>query len=314
MPETHHAPDAPTRSESYLVRHWRGDLPLGRALWINGIMALSVPALLSILVSAPPMALREQPGAVRVLACVWFVAIALRLVLQLWWNIGIWHSANFHVQRGGQRLWVVLAKLFVLAAATLQIGGLVFIAGSPHIVVLQIMLGQDPHGHAKLQVSPDRQSLRISGEIGTGFAAELAQVLHDTAGVSTLQLSSNGGRMYEAIAAAKQIRALGLDTHVADQCNSGCTLLFLAGRNRTIGSNASLGFHKPVLGTLDGSESDSEVQLSAMKNLGAPEAFLARIRALTDRRAWYPTAHELFELKVITAPAIQAPYCSSCAQ
>ncbi len=60
------------------------------------------------------------------------------------------------------------------------------------------------------------------------------------------------------------------------------------------------GTSKPVLGTYDGSESDVEIELGAMRDLGAPEAFLAHIRALTDRRAWYPTAEELFEYDIIT--------------
>lgn len=293
---------APARSENFFVRHWRGHVSLSRALALNGIVALLVPALLSLPVSSPPATLREQPGAVRVLAGLWVATIALRLALQVWWNVGVWRSATFHIARGGKPLSASAAKMFVVAAVMVQVCALVYIARSPQIVVLQILLGRDPHGQANLQLSPNGEILLVSGELGSGFAAALTQALQHAPSVKTLQLSSHGGRLYEAIAAAKEIRARKLDTRVEDHCNSGCTILFLAGHDRTIASAASLGFHKPLLGTLDGTASDVEVELGAMKNLGAPDAFLARIRALSDRKVWFPTADELFQLRVITVP------------
>jgi hypothetical protein len=79
-------------------------------------------------------------------------------------------------------------------------------------------------------------------------------------------------------------------------------MLFLAGHERSVSSKASLGFHKPLLGALDGREADVEVMLGAMKGFGAPEEFLARIRALRGRAVWYPSSDELFRYNVITSP------------
>jgi hypothetical protein len=294
-------------TNGYLVRHWRGDFSLVRSFWVHGMLALLVPGVLSIPFVSPPVAWREQPGAVRVFAGLWVLFVVLRLVLQLWSNIGIWRSATQHVQRGRLGLWAHAAKLFVVAAAVLQIGGLVYIARSPYSVVFQIAFGRDPHGHTKIQVSPDGQTMFVSGNLGEGFAAELKRTLQHSVNVRTLKLSSHGGRMYEAIAAANAIRARKLATRVEDHCDSGCTLLFLAGRDRSVGVKASLGFHQPVLGELDGTDTDTEILLRAMKGSGIPERFLERIRTLSKHEAWYPSPDELFEYNVITTP-VTGPY------
>ena len=84
----------------------------------------------------------------------------------------------------------------------------------------------------------------ISGEISPGDAQKFRQVaLGDKSAI--VLLNSNGGSTLEAIEIGKLIRIAGYPTYVSSYapCNSACSLIWLAGNRRFLGSTASVGFH-----------------------------------------------------------------------
>ena len=79
--------------------------------------------------------------------------------------------------------------------------------------------------------------------IGYGDARELRQILRDHPEVTTLELNSDGGVPPAALEMAVAVTDFGLNTVVTERCESACTLVFLAGDNRTLARGARLGFH-----------------------------------------------------------------------
>ena len=58
-------------------------------------------------------------------------------------------------------------------------------------------------------------------------------------------LEGPGGDMVEGIRVALTLWNAGLDTHVDSRCASACTLIWMAGKNRTLGAEGTLYFHAP---------------------------------------------------------------------
>jgi hypothetical protein len=176
------------------------------------------------------------------------------------------------------------------------------ILSSPRLDIAKVAWGRDPVGQIHVELSPDGERILVSGNLGTGSAAELARVLDSATSARLVELNSDGGRLYEATAAARQIRARGLDTYVEEHCYSGCTYLFLAGRHRSVAPKASLAFHRPFLEEIQGSASNADSQLNTFRALGVADEFIARIRALSNDEVWYPTPSELVQYNLITSP------------
>jgi hypothetical protein len=285
----------------HFARHWRGDFPLGFSIWLNGTLALFSPRLLFTILIATAAAWGARAGAVQATAWGWTLIFALWIALLIWANVGIWRSAARHVERGGQHRWARAAKLFVIVAASLETLLVTLVAHSPRFDAVSIALGRDPDGQAAINVSSDGRSVAVYGALGAGFATRLASKLHTAVGVRTLLLNSPGGRLYEALAAAKEVRTFGLDTRATRQCDSACTLLFLAGRERSAAPGTIFTFHKASLFGVNASEQWLEANLAAFRDAGLAPTFLAHYRALREGELWVPRPAELIAYNVLTS-------------
>lgn len=88
-------------------------------------------------------------------------------------------------------------------------------------------------------------TLRIMGDVETGFAEKLRAAIVQNPQVEYVALGSGGGSVAEALAAGRHIRELGLVTTLWNNCYSACTLVFIGGTKRTIWSPYSeLSFHQ----------------------------------------------------------------------
>ena len=148
----------------------------------------------------------------------------------------------------------------------------------------------------------------------------LVDLLLANPGVTTLQLSSQGGEIFAAYDMADVIIDFGLDTHVVGECLSACTILFLAGGSR-------LGFHQtrweahsmrdfyPALRAENGWK--DEFDFAAFVYLDAVNDVLLAMRYMLERGVdpgfairsldanpddmWYPRRTELEDAGVLTA-------------
>jgi hypothetical protein len=143
--------------------------------------------------------------------------------------------------------------------------------------------------------------LELSGAVNYGLAARLEQELKDHPRISRLRLDSVGGDIAEAIHAAKLIAAHNLDTVVSDECVSACTVMFLAGRNRTLEKGGRLGFHAAT--SADPTEHLVGSFRRAYAPFGVERGFVARVEAFKPPALWYPTREELVAARVLSASA-----------
>ena len=73
---------------------------------------------------------------------------------------------------------------------------------------------------------------------------EIAAYLFDYPEIKTLRITGPGGFMPAAREIADKLIRFEVDTVAFGECNSACSTIFLAGKNRTLEPNATLGFHR----------------------------------------------------------------------
>jgi len=84
---------------NFLVRHWRGELPLAQALWLNGV------ALTIIIIGFANLALfgRWQSTVDSLPAYVTLVAssVLFLCIIPIWQMRGLWRTADHHIDHVG---------------------------------------------------------------------------------------------------------------------------------------------------------------------------------------------------------------------
>ena len=73
----------------------------------------------------------------------------------------------------------------------------------------------------------------------------IADFLFEYPEIRTLRISGPGGHMQAAREISNKVLEFQLDTVASGLCASACARIFLAGKNRTLEANATLGFHRP---------------------------------------------------------------------
>lgn len=109
-------------SSNYLVNHWRGELPLGTAFWLNGFLLSLASSGVLLLVMGNWDYLPYETVAL----IFWAIVVVVFVPLSVWQVVGIWRSADRHEERGGKPVWAILAKIWiVLGLLRLVVGVLV---------------------------------------------------------------------------------------------------------------------------------------------------------------------------------------------
>ncbi|WP_158244224.1 COG3904 family protein [Trinickia dabaoshanensis] len=286
-------------SSNYLVRHWRGELPLPVSYWINGGL-LSVVST-GIIISINEIEQRSL-ASLRLVAWTTLAILGASLLSSIWSMVGIWRSAEHHAARGGAKGWALVARFMVVLGI---IGGLSNFVRTvlPQMRIYGLIaIGQDPIGHFFVSVSPDSRSVIVAGTLREGAAAAITRVIDATPTAQWLVLNSNGGRVLEAQQLARTVRARGLDTYVGGQCASACTFVYLAGKTRAASPNARIGFHQPTFVGLNalGQQKITQAMLDDYRVAGLPPEFIQRIAQTPPSQLWYPRSDELLHANVVT--------------
>ena len=196
--------------------------------------------------------------------------------------------------------WVVKLGVVLFGAATLALlaarheGGQVVEMG-------RIALGNDPVPPVQAIVADGGRSLVLQGTLGAGSSAVVRQALQDAPSVTQVRLVSPGGRLFEARAIAREIGQRGLRTHADGDCASACTVLLLAGRERSAAAGARIGFHRPQFAGVDDERwVDAQVLIAVYRAAGLGAAFIERVRRTPAGSMWFPTRDELLRNHVLT--------------
>lgn len=105
------APMWPSTEGNYLVRHWRGELPLGVSFWINGLVLGTVYTIAVLIVIYVITAIADssavlQAGVLALICCSYAFGV--------WFNIGVWSSAEHHKIHTGRKGWAIVAQILVV--------------------------------------------------------------------------------------------------------------------------------------------------------------------------------------------------------
>jgi ATP-dependent protease ClpP protease subunit len=286
---------------AYWLRHWRGQLPLARSYWVNGILVN--------LATFAGQAFIFGLGQTRQLALVawaFVIFVPIALALRVWSFVGIWRSAGRHVTRGGSAFWAFAARAMVV------IGAISFVATAPQLwsqvrEMALIASGNDPVGApAAIKVSANGEEITLDGYITSGVSTKLSRALNTAPNARKLILNSHGGRILEALAMVDQIKARQLDTRVVENCESACTLLFLAGHERSASPLAAIGFHQPDFPGLSSEARADMIQSNRAdyRAAGMSDDFIDRVMATSPEHMWYPTAEEMSQAGVLNAVVV----------
>lgn len=288
-----------TRSSSYLLRHWRGELSLAHAYWINGSLIVGGgTVILSKLLNSP---VTEQLS-LRLVAMISIGFLLFSVLAWLWSSVGIWRSASQNKARGGSAGWAIVAQGVVILGVLVMLGRLSGTIIPQLNEFTRIATGNDPLGKASISLMPDGKVIVIKGMLGEGAAEKFRQIVEAAPAASSVHLESGGGRLLEAKKIAELVRARHFNTYTEAMCASACTYIFVAGKERAATPNARIGFHQPSFIGLDADvqkEASGEMA-EVYRNAGLPETFIQRAQATAAQDMWFPSRAELIQAKVLT--------------
>lgn len=108
----------------YLVRHWRGALPLWIAFWVNGTL-VAVLAQLAWWLAKPPLERALATASLATLKAALIGAMAAGILLLTWLFVGIWRAASAQLAQGRISGWERSAQLTVLIGVFVAINSYV---------------------------------------------------------------------------------------------------------------------------------------------------------------------------------------------
>lgn len=275
---------------NFFVRHWRGQLSLP-ASWflVSGILST---VLVSLLVAGVLMVERGA-SSLSAIAAAWLSFFLAFLLLRIWALVGTWRSAGRHEARGGSAAWANIAR------ALLVLGVVASLAqtkayGQQAWEYGQLAIGRDSLGPPAELVQTGEKVL-IRGAFTVGTAEKFEQLVDASPNLKRVDLESVGGRIWEAQRIAAIVKRRALETHVDRRCESACTFVLLAGRQRWISPDAQVGFHQPSLPGFTAEQQQAAITANAKDYVeaGIAPSFVEQINATPPESMWYPTHEEL---------------------
>jgi hypothetical protein len=285
-------------ASNYLLRHWRGELPLPVAYWVNVVFLSTACVALTALVPWEDV-VADSPRAFSFSVVVLVLLLALTSV---WQFVGVWRAARNYIARGHSKVWGNAARIVILLG--LVKGAFWFAsAGLPQTwEYARIAVGRDSVGTYQLRLLRDGAELEIAGPIAFGLAQDVRRMLDAHPSIHIVHLNSSGGRVGEARKLRDLFGSRGLTTYTSSGCFSACTIAYMGGRKRLIAPAAQLGFHRYSFpGTAD-KEFQSQYEKDKRDWLarGFARSFVDRAFATPHNDMWRPTHRELFQAGVLT--------------
>ena len=290
----------------YFLQHWRGELSLPVSYWINLVLIGGV--WIGAIAAAVSTDFFQSLGALG-RGC-WVLAILVcTIALTLWQFVGVWRSTERHVSRGGSPGWARAAKVIVvlgllrLAASTLQ--QLPLLQQS-----LRLVFSGDSMPTSQLRILNHATEVELAGGMSLGTANALKTILDATPTIRIVQLNNVGGWISEGDRVRLLIKAHGLSTFTARECDSACLLAFMGGKERYLGTRGRLGFHEASVEGVGGGvarEGTERFRRVFLENR-IPASFVNRALSTPPSAIWYPTTRELLDGHVITAAVNENDY------
>lgn len=268
-------------------RHWRGELSPLSAFLVAGLLVALLAAAGFRLLTMAIFALKPSLRVTAAIELLWYGAIA---VIGVWAVVGMWRSVTGRSLR--DRLIARSLVVLLLLGSASQVPDMSKTATE----LFQVARGHDPLG-PPASVRWAAGEILVDGPLSEGSAARFAAALAQHPGAATVVVRSIGGRLLEAAEIAEAIRDAGLKTHARDYCMSACTIVLVAGKQRSASFAAEIGFHQP---TLDGySDADNRMLVpemkAALKGAGVAGGFVDKASSTPASSMWYPSHEEMLD-------------------
>ena len=166
----------------------------------------------------------------------------------------------------------------------------------------------------------------FTGQLEMYDSNEIAAYLFDYPEIKTLRITGPGGFAPAAREIADKLIRFKINTIAFGECNSACSTIFLAGKNRTLEPNATLGFHRQWIDkprekkyyeamreikgwkdefdylawVYDGLVNNLVKDIRFMESRGVNLDFISAILETDSYDMWKPTREELLAGGVIT--------------
>lgn len=285
----------------YIASHWRGEQSLAQSFWINHVL-LTWPLAAGVQGLVAWLATKSDglQGVAIALLIVW----PLLILVEIWSAVGTWRAVRGYVDAGGSYLISGLARLSLLGSFLQIAFSLAFGVFGALPELWKLARGIDPIGNVRLVVSADGRTMQLNGPIGAGDAGRLRTLFETSPAVRLLEVASPGGRVTEAERMVELIRQRGLGTRAIGNCESACTLVFLAGNKRQLMPGAQLGFHRASSGTFNPAfdEIANQELARTYRRMALPEEFIEKTLSTPSRTMWYPPPAELLRHSLIQPP------------
>ncbi|HED12870.1 MAG TPA: hypothetical protein ENI62_04325 [Gammaproteobacteria bacterium] len=282
----------------YILRHWQGLLPLWVSVVVNLVALRILASLVQPLLSPPKAAI----------AVLFAYVLFAHIILLVWQVVGVLRAAERYSSHSGFHTPALGAQIIAIMAIILTLPQYMdaYHSTLPPPAAADYLERMDREHAAQyvLQVSPDGRSLSFSGLIALGATRRVRAILLKNTTVRKLLITSKGGNIYEARGIAKAVMDYSLATHAIGECSSACTLVFAAGRIRTLAPGAQLGFHQyrleqtrriPNVDPGQEQERDRKFFLSR----GFSDDFVARIFQASPVGIWFPNTRQLLSAHAI---------------
>lgn len=179
---------------------------------------------------------------------------------------------------------------------------------------------------ARISISADGSTIFLVGRIAPGTFDDFYRSLRAHPKVRTAFVASPGGSVMDGYMIANAVRVRKLATHVEYMCASICPVIFAAGRERVLGRDAQLGFHRTFKLDMEGkveevadysvpgnferaltdalsfdlySAGDDKV-IRGLRRAGVSDAFIKKALEPPPESAWIPSAEEVLAEKLAT--------------
>ncbi|WP_067066284.1 RDD family protein [Roseateles chitosanitabidus] len=285
----------------YIGSHWRGEQGLARSYWLNHVLLMTplVAGVYGLMTWIATKGDGLQGGAIAIL-----IGWPLVLVLETWGVVGAWRAVRGYRDDEGSAFIGFLARVLLMLSAAQILASLCLGLIPQFGNYWKMARGIDPIGQVRLELSADGRTMQLNGPIGMGDARRLGALLDTAPAVRMFELASPGGRVVEAERIVELVRERGGSTRAIGNCQSACTLVFLAGAKRQLMPGAQLGFHRASTGTFNPAFDELANQQLARtyRRMDLPEEFIKQTLSTPPHRMWYPTSDELVRHALIMVP------------
>lgn len=155
----------------------------------------------------------------------------------------------------------------------------------------------------RISATADGTAVIIEGLITDGAYASFRRVLRANPSARRVVLQSGGGLMFEADRIAKLVRRRRMATYVETFCASACTVILIAGRERSAAAAARVGFHRPNVSRSRTPRTTMRLTRRLYERAGVAPSFTDRIYATPFDSVWYPGVEEMISAGVLTRRA-----------